>query len=390
MIYEHFAMRLHNDSRVDTSDPASWAFKTQDGVLSAFVVGQVDNPKPEPKMQTESIAGANGVVDLTEAGGRVTFGNKTVTVILSGEASFQSMDRIETAFAPYQGRMIDFTFDDVLSLEWYQTGRMTAQFDRHRNRVTLTLDCSPYRYGGETTRKQIAERGVFESSTYPASNTWEWRDNSSLIVYDDSGNGQIAVSTSYPGIVLSRRKTTTESAGDVLPFGIKSIIGGDVWFEDAFGTAYRTFCPISEGLPGESNYINMYAQVDGSHYEWVEVNGELVYSPTLRVEYVFAEPVSVGSDGYPVNTETDYVTEELPTNVIYRPRFRANQATIIIDGAAIDWGDAHDFRYAPRAVLPGNRNDLTGETAKTIFCIIPNSEGEFYNPLMEFQKVEVF
>ena len=389
--YEHFAMRLHDENR-RVEQPKSWVLRTQHGVLDAFVVGSVINPAPVPKTQTESIPGASGALDMTESAGRVFFENKEVTITLSGEASFNAMDEIERLFAPWQGRKIDFTFDDVLDVKWYMVGRMTAACDRTSNRVVLTVDAEPYRRS--TTYKAInLESGQHLDLTENGwSERWATDDDASIIYIEKSANN-ICYGADFPGAQLLIYRLA--GANDRYTLGIRSIVGGTIEFlnYDSDGNEYYNKVL---GVPFDGELV-MRVTVDGSYYEWqVDLNdGVKKYMPVVRCHYVLSTlPITVVNGEAKIN---DNVIAYNPANILMRARLSAltRHATLIVDGVAVDVDPKYNYtdREVNGVVIPGNRADFDGINAKSFMVLtIPDESEDVGIPhgYLSYNPVEVW
>lgn len=382
-------MRVHDKDRANMADPASWALKTQDGALASFIVGSVNNPSPTPKVMGEDIPGSSGVFDTTEAAGRVFFENKTVTIILSGEAGFCGMDEIEHLFSRYQGRVIDFSFDNYLDVKWFQTGRMAAKFNRSRNQIILSIDTKPYRYGMDTKYiKSMTVLSNYERDVNTGSWTSSEIDGDILYSYDNGTN--FCFSCDAPGATILRKKTVSPSSG-FLAFGVKSIVGGTVEFtniDDVNNTITHSKTVARVSTYG-GNHIRMTITVDGSYYEWHTVNNVSRYLPTVKCNYVLSNFLPVDSNG----DLTDAVSAELPTNVAIRPDFSNTTAAavLIVDGIAVDFDSiTGEVLVMPRLLLPGDRADLSGTTTKSIMVAIPKTASTSPHPIISFYPAEVF
>lgn len=390
--YEHFAMRLHDESR-RVEQPKSWALRAQYGALDAFVVGQVDNPAPVPKTQSESIPGASGALDMTEAAGRVFFENKTVTVTLSGKASFNAMDEIERLFAPWQGRKIDFTFDDVLDVKWYMAGRVTAACDRTKNRVILTIDTEPYR---RSTTYEVIDLGSGSHQDLNG-NGWSERwvsDDDASIIYIEKAANSICYGADFPGAQMYIYRAANRN--ERYTFGIRSIVGGSVEFlnYDEDGNEYYSNVI---GVPNSDGELVMRVTVDGSYYEWqVDINdGVKKYMPVVRCHYVLSTlPVTVVNGEAKIN---DNVLSVNPANIIMRARLNSltRHATLIVDGVAVDVYPKYNYadRFVDGIIIPGYRADMEGVNAKSVIVLtIPDESEDVGIPhgYLSYNPVEVW
>lgn len=390
--YEHFAMRLHDENR-RVEQPKSWALRAQHGALYSFVVGAVDNPAPAPKVQTESIPGASGALDMTEAAGRVFFENKTVTITLSGEAGFNALDEIERLFAPWQGRKIDFTFDDVLDVKWYMVGRMTAACDRTNNRVILTIDTEPYR---RSTTYEVVDLGSGSHQDLNG-NGWSERwasDDDASIIYIEKVANSICYGADFPGAQMYIYRAANRS--ERYTFGIRSIVGGSVEFLNYDEDGNEYFSNVI-GVPNSDGELVMRVTVDGSYYEWqVDINdGVKKYMPVVRCHYVLSTlPVTVVNGEAKIN---DNVLSVNLANIIMRARLNSltRHATLIVDGVAVDVYPKYNYadRFVDGIIIPGNRAETNGISAKSVMVLtIPDESEDVGIPhgYLSYNPVEVW
>lgn len=398
MIYEHFNMRLHADN--GTLEPSSWVIRTGDEELNAFTVGSIDNPKPVVKKNLLDINGTSGSLDLGEESGNIFFENKTVTVILQGRADFNGMVEIESFFSAYQGRVMDFTTDNYLDVSRYQVGRMSAEINRKNNRVTLTFEnVDPYRYG-ETHTLNVLCRSNYELKN----NADNWVYGGETPAYSSDSPLHFRYSFYTPqGKIYRRLKGVGAQPGAKMIFGIRSIVGGEVWFVDKDGNRSKTAATVLEPelgvVPsGSTGEIVMQFVVDGTYYEWVTVNGTRRYLPTIRCDYVLSNyvPIDIGGTGEIINYQGEYVTWKVPSNVFIRPTFEATEGVIICDGVAVESPSnlsvANSYQYVPKIALNGFGADRSKEKVDSVFCWVPldNSDAIVGSCFMQFTDAEVF
>lgn len=398
MIYEHFNMRLHADD--GTLDASSWEIRTGDGELNSFSVGSIVNPKPTVKKNLLDINGSSGSLDMSEDNGRIFFESKTVTVILQGRADFNGMDEIEDFFSPYQGRLMDFTTDNYLNVSGYQVGRMAAEISRKNNRVTLTFEnVDPYRYG-ETHTLNVLCRTNYELKN----NADNWVYGGETPAYSSDSPLNFRYSFYSPqGKIYRRVKGVGAQPGAKMIFGIRSIVGGEVWFVDADGNRSKSIATVLEPelgvVPsGSTGEISMQFVVDGSYYEWVTVNGERRYLPTIRCSYVLSNyaPIDLGGTGKIINYQGEYATWEIPSNVVIRPTFEAAAGVIICDGVAVNSPNnlsaANFYQYVSKIALNGFGADRSNKMVDSVFCWTPldNSDVVVGSCSMMFTEAEVF
>lgn len=398
MIYEHFNMRLHADD--GTLDASSWEIRTGDGELNSFSVGSIVNPKPTVKKNLLDINGSSGSLDMSEDNGRIFFESKPVTVVLQGRADFNGMDEIEDFFSPYQGRLMDFTTDNYLNVSGYQVGRMAAEISRKNNRVTLTFEnVDPYRYG-ETHTLYVLCRTNYELKN----NADNWVYGGETPAYSSDSPLNFRYSFYSPqGKIYRRVKGVGAQPGAKMIFGIRSIVGGEVWFVDADGNRSKSIATVLEPelgvVPsGSTGEISMQFVVDGSYYEWVTVNGERRYLPTIRCSYVLSNyaPIDLGGTGKIINYQGEYATWEIPSNVVIRPTFEAAAGVIICDGVAVNSPNnlsaANFYQYVSKIALNGFGADRSNKMVDSVFCWTPldNSDVVVGSCSMMFTEAEVF
>lgn len=388
MIYEHFNMRLHA-SEYEQQEPSSWVVRTGDGVLNAFTVGSIVNPKPTVKKNSLDILGTSGEVDLTEESGRVFFENKTVTVILQGRADFAGMEEVESFFAPYQGRLMDFTTENYLSVTGFQVGRMAAEFDRKKNRITIVFDTDPYRYSETVFYKSLPVLSNYEVMNNDSAWSITGGYGGETLSEDDHVT-RFAFCFDSVGAEIYREKTVGLASG-FFALGIVEILGGEIWFEDQSGEVSKTIAkviPLETPVEGGSGKIKMIVRCDGSYYEWVTVNGVRRYLPTVRCQYILSNYLPVNSSGNLANSVTDTF---LP-NVNMRPYVTVSysDAYIISDGVASLVGVRRDYERKPRVVLPNVRSDFSGSEVQSVMCAVKVNSSDSPTASMRYRQAEVF
>lgn len=387
MIYEHFNMRLHA-SEHQTQEPSSWVIRTGEGELNAFTVGSIVNPKPVVKKNSLDILGTSGEVDLTEESGRVFFENKTVTVILQGRADFEGMEDVESFFSPFQGRLMDFTTDNYLSVTGFQVGRMAAEFDRKKNRITIVFDTDPYRYSEIVFYKALPVLSNYEVMNNDSAWSITGGYGGETLVEDDHVTW-FAFCFDTVGAELSRRKIVGASSG-FFALGVVELIGGDIWFNNQNGKTSKTIAeitPLETPVEGGSGKIEMTVRCDGSYYEWVTVNGERRYLPTVRCQYILSNYLPV--DG---NDLANTVIDSFLSNVNMRPYVLVgySDAYIISDGVASLVGVRRDYERKPRVVLPNVRADFSGSEVQSVMCAVKVNSSDSPTASMRYRQAEVF
>lgn len=376
MIYEHFSMRLHGTE--------TWPFQTGTDALAKFEVGTVSNPAPSVKVQDIDVPGANGRVDLTEQP-RVTFDNKTVEVVLQGQAYGVNMNSLESLLSAFQGRCVDYTFDNPASVSGFMVGRVTARFDKFKNKIYLSFYSDPFRYGAIEYERTLTVLSNYERDV----NTGLWSlgevsgGGGNLYFADDTA-GFFAYYDSEPGAVFERTKSISGNNGKYLAFGIVSIVGGDAWFEwteNGKTVKSRTMAKVVNGK------ITMKVKIDGSYYEWMTLNNQRKYQPMVRCTYILSNFLPM-SDGAPSGA----VSMSFPSNTIIRPTVKtlSAPAVVICDGVVAETKISPNEVRVPRIALPNGRADFSEDTITSIYVALPKTVGSNPNVTLKFRKAEVF
>lgn len=399
--YQYFAMRLHY-ALPDVSTATAWeelaggwSVILGEGVLNSFYVSEVDNPAPKVKSDSVDIPGANGSVYMTESTGRVTFEDKTVKVVLGGQGETANWHLFDDFKNGFQGRLCDFTFDDYRNVEWFQTGRVSIDFDEKLCTFTLTFtEVPPFRFSTDLFQKIICKRTNYEK--HNNANAWVFDENIyGTPPYKSDIPGSFAYSFNSYGREYVRKKGVGAAVGSKMLFGVLTVIGGKVWFEDNDGnesTTYATTCTTA--ISGSSSELRMHFTVDGSYYEWQTVNGNRVFLPTVRCTYVLSNYVPIDSNGEIVNLQGDgIVTQTFPTNVLIRPEAAGADGIIICDGHAVEVDLSGKEKTVPRIVLPGVNAPTDGTNSKSVFCWVRSDSddiGQSDGCGFRFIPVEVF
>lgn len=383
MIYEHFSMRIHGQP--------SWDIQTGgNAFLAKFYVGSVSIPDPVVKYQNVDVPGSNGLVDYTDSP-NVTFNMRNVEVILQGEAGASiNMTTVESNLSSYQGRVVDFTFDDSSSVSRFYTGRMTMHTNRHKNRIFLSFVCEPLKYS-----ETVYERTMSVLSNYERNvNSTAW-----TLGTISGGGGDLDYVTesstasetrtfvyfdSAPGALFERVKSISGNNGKYLAFGLVSIVGGDVWFEwteNGQTIQSKTMAKVVNGA------ITMKCHIDGSYYEWRTVNNNRVYYPTIRCTYIMSNFLPM-SDGEPSGA----VSMIFPANAIIIPDVNTLNANgyLICDGVAAETNISPFDEVLPRVTLPGKRADYSSDYVTSIYAVIPRTASQSPTTKLKFRKAEVF
>lgn len=386
--YKHFAMRLHYElpdyaAQNSAAELAGgWTVKLGEGVLTTFYVSEVDNPAPSIKSDSVDIPGTNGKVYMDEAAGRVYFDDKTVKVVLVGQGEMANWHLFDTLRSDYQGRLVDFTFDDHRNVKWFQTGHVSVEFDEKLCTFTLVFEeVKPYRFSTDLFQKSIAVLANYERHN----NTDAWHFNTDTYgtpPYSSDSHSNTPFQTfvysfnNVTDIKYKRTKGVGGAVGSKLLFGINTLVGGDVWFEDADGNKSKTIatcCPTT--LTGSTSEIRMCFTVDGSYYEWKTVDGVRKYLPTIRCSYAISDYVAIGANSV-ISNGNRYVTFDYPSNVEIRPTASGSDGIIIADGVAVEVDLSGREKTVPRIVLPGVNATKDGLMSKSVFCWTRNDAGD--------------
>lgn len=396
----NFAMRLHMtlpERMTQFEDlPNGWEIILGQGALQAFYVSDVDNPPPEVRSDAVTVAGMNGSIYMAEDTGRVLFEDKTVTVTLGGQGENVKWNMVRILRSNYQGRLVDFTFDDTEDVKHFQTGRVSIQFDPILCKYEFTFtEVPPFLYSTE-----LFQKGITARANYELVNTGAW-------VFDENQYGTPPYRSDSPmnfaysfaplfiGKDYVRKKAVSGNVGQKMLFGVKTINGGEVWFEDADGNKSKsvaTVCPTT--IPNASGEIRMHFRLDGSFYQWVNtIESTREYLPTIRCQYVLSDFVNTDSAGTVINVEGDGITTNLfPTNVAVSPDIASTDCIIIFDGIAEDVKNTAFTTKVPRLILPGVETEKWTYYSQSVFCVVPktNAAASSVEAGIRFIPCEVF
>ena len=157
-------MRLHTAATeaLPMNDAASWTIQRGLGGLEQISITKIANPFPVVKSSPVDVPCANGALDMAEADGVVYYKNKTVEIVMQ-TLSLQKpwFSALRDAFAPLNGRMVDFAFDLPTEAEWYYTGRLTIdQCDESTGTLGLKIDTYPFLHSSQLNGKGTNYMGV--------------------------------------------------------------------------------------------------------------------------------------------------------------------------------------------------------------------------------------
>lgn len=396
--YKHFAMRLHVElpDTLTAENPLAdgWTVRLGEGVLASFYVQDVDNPSPKVKRDAVDVPGTNGSVYMTENTGRVYFEDKTVKVVLAGQGENANWHLFDALRSEFQGRFVDFTFDDYRNVNWFQTGRVSIDFDEKLCTFSIVFDeVKPFRYSTEVYQRSIAVRTNYEKHNNADAWNLDSQYGSPLYSDDNPGNFAYCYGLGHIGFEFIRTKGVGAAVGAKMLLGIQTLVGGDVWFEDKDGNkskAVATCCPTT--ISGATSEIRMHFTIDGSYYEWHTIFGARMYLPTIRCTYSLSNYVPIDGNGEIANFGNDNVTFDFPSNVEIRPTVSGSYGIIIADGVAVPFDGSSRQSIVPRLVLPGANARKIGQKSRSYFCWIPTTNDDVTGIAcaMRFIPVEVF
>lgn len=382
MIYEHFVIRLHNESW--TGDWIALAGKSfNEGELCDYVVGDVIIPNPSPKTESEDVPGTNGIFDYTEALGRVCYQNRQIVVPLIHREDVEWLwgeDGDNELFARLNGRLCDFSFEAYDNVEWVYTGRLSVLINRFKNLVTLTFDAWPFARKAQTTFKQIENVQNAESDA----SFWTYAEATDTIIADN-GAGSFHINAGSVGTEIIYKHDNL-TANQVYMIGIKSILGGSFQFIEGTGQNGRNDSAV--GTVTSLGTLSAKIIVDGSYYEWKTINGVLTAFPSFYCEY-FLVPVSLQSSAV-----------WLPGNATIRPlvifgdarRVGLGQSNgwLLADGVAYNLDEYGKTSYLRGLVLPGDRVDRE-ITAQSVFaCVGRSTSASVARVVISYNEQEAF
>lgn len=133
-------------------------------ILNSKTIGS-----PAPKRNTIDIEGGDGVLDLTEVFGRVSYENRTLnfnfsTVVVPS----QFMTLFSSIQDALHGKRMKITLDE--DSNFYYMGRLTvSEFSNEKNigKINIECDCDPYKYKQNVT---VVSQAVNGSATITLQN----------------------------------------------------------------------------------------------------------------------------------------------------------------------------------------------------------------------------
>lgn len=116
--------------------------------LNLFVT-DISISEPKPQTYLVSVPGRNGLLDLTEVHGAVTYGNREVKLsCVHKDNEPQDWHNTNSALlAEYHGKRCNIIFDS--EKDYYYNGRLSVANTKNSQKhstYTITADCDPYAY----------------------------------------------------------------------------------------------------------------------------------------------------------------------------------------------------------------------------------------------------
>lgn len=338
MIYcEAFCMRRHTEDteNLQINDAASWTFVCSTTVhkpmwLQSFVVGEVVNPFPKPRLDMLEIDGANGELDMTEVDGRLLYKRKKITVSLQHKTTVYEppvMSAINERLRPWHGALVDVAFALPSEVEVYYTGRIVeSAFDREKERITLGLDVQPFAYKAKATSlnpdRSARVTAAFEVSQAGA----DIIDVSFPSTHDIRIFGGI-------GAQVKLRVSATMPEG-VFAFGVDNARGGS-WYisrdEITYTRLQRMSTSVVGSTDGSGNFYITFT-IDGSAYGWVTDNGTRKYVPCLIVNGW--ELLQISTD----ENDENVVLLEPNASIRVEALNVGGEAVMVVDGKSVVMG----------------------------------------------------
>ena len=343
-------MRLHTAATeaLPMNDAASWTIQRGLGGLEQISITKIANPFPVVKSSPVDVPCANGALDMAEADGVVYYKNKTVEIVMQ-TLSLQKpwFSALRDAFAPLNGRMVDFAFDLPTEAEWYYTGRLTIdQCDESTGTLGLKIDTYPFLHSVERKGADIPTVTSLDREACG----WTVAYNPSGATVMRSANTLAAYGTPGSVIRLSRAASAAEYT-----LAATRLVGGDFRFSGAEGDRVRG---VAEG-----GWLYAELTIDGSYYDWINENGAQVYKPCVHLDYILTELPDAG-------------VIRLPSNVQLRPglfNLETCAADMLLDGRRIALDANSPGGPFPAAVLPGRRADRSGAVCACCVTAVGNS-----------------
>lgn len=116
---------------------------------SGLYVTDISIKAPEPQIYLISVPGRNGLLDLTEVNGAVTYSNREVKLTcVHKDSTPQDWHNINSALlAEYHGKRCNIIFDS--EKDYYYDGRISVANTKNsqlQSTYVVTADCDPYAY----------------------------------------------------------------------------------------------------------------------------------------------------------------------------------------------------------------------------------------------------
>ena len=366
MNINNFVLRMHSKHTEEqlTNVPELWTVQRGHGVLEHIIITDIQNPLAQVKANTVDVPGASGVIDATEAEGTVFFKNKTVTVRMqTSSKTRQWFPELRDAFAPYQGRLVDFAFADALDVAWYYTGRLsvTAE-DPTTGELEVQMDTYPFLQSTDMQILQVPNAASIDRPS-TAGPFWEVASNESGA--DVVLNGDMIWIFGQPGAEVILRHTGT--AGQRYLFSTLEQLGCEISLENS------ALFPDRDRVTAQSERSDwlLTVRISGSHYDF---DDDEKFRPCAYLNYDVA-------------ALTGACSVSLPSNVRIRPVIQntGDDALLMLDGDSV-LVTADTERQYPEAILPGRRANRDAAETACYFLAVGRAIGDTPDVTMMFRR----
>lgn len=367
MNINNFILRMHtaHTEKQETNAPELWTLQRGYGALEHIIITDIDNPLAQAKTDSVDVPGASGVIDATEAAGAVFYKNKKVRVKMQTSAKTrQWFPELRSAFAPYQGRLVDFAFRDALDAEWYYTGRLsvTAE-DPTTGELQLELDTYPFL---QSTELEIIEVPNAVSIDRPSAAGPFWEIAANETGADVVLNADNIWVFGAPGAKVLLRHAGT--AGQKYLFSTLEQLGCEISLENS------SLASASDRVTAQSGRSDWLLEltISGSNYDFDD-NGK--FRPCAHLIYDLA-------------AVTGSCSITLPSNTRIRPEIsnRGDDALLLLDGDSVLLKANTYGRKYPEAILPGRRASRDAAETTCYFLAVGRAIGGTPDVLMRFRR----
>lgn len=348
MNINNFVLRMHTKHTEEqlTNVPELWTIQRGHGALEHIIITDIQNPLAQVKANTVDVPGASGVIDATEAEGAVFYKNKTVTVRMQTSSKTRHwFQELRDAFVPYQGRLVDFAFQDALDVTWYYTGRLSVTAENPvTGELEVQMDTYPFLQSAELETVTVPNAASIDRPS-TAGPFWEVASNESGA--DVVLNGDMIWIFGQPGAEVILRHAGT--AGQRYLFSTLEQLGCEIELED------ESLWPPKSKVTAQSSRNNwlMTVRISGSHYDF---DDDEKFRPCAYLNYDVA-------------ALTGACSVALPSNVRIRPVIRntGDDALLMLDGDSVLVTAGTERQY-PEATLPGRK--ASRDAAETTCCFL--------------------